>query len=188
MTNEVLRAMRTRRVVRRMTDEPIDREQLMTILQAARWAPSGGNRRLHRLVAIQQPLTLRLLRMVSPGMMQHPAAAVAICIDWQRLAAYGVPPQNKVVFVDLGTALQTMLLAAHTIGLGAGPVMSFSKAAVRVILNLPSHLSPEVLLCFGHPAPDGPPPMQTRRRITWQSLTDWERFPSKEEPCRPSHS
>jgi len=178
MTNEVLRAIRTRRVVRRMTAEPIDREQLITVLKAARWAPSGGNRRLHRFMAVQRPLTLRLLRMVAPGMVQHPTAAVVICIDWQRVAAYKIPPQNKVVEVDVGTALQTMLLAAHAIGLGAGPVMSFSKAAVRVMLHLPSHLSPEALVCLGHPAPDGPPPMRTRGRITWQSLTDWEGFPS----------
>jgi nitroreductase len=178
MTNEVLRAIRTRRVVRRMTAEPIDRGQLITVLKAARWAPSGGNRRLHRFVAVQRPVTLRLLRMVSPGMIQHPTAAVVICIDWRRVAEYRIPPQNKVVEVDVGTALQTMLLAAHAVGLGAGPVMSFSKAAVRVILQLPSHLSPEVLVCLGHPAPDGPPPMRTRGRITWQSLTDWEDFPS----------
>jgi hypothetical protein len=37
MTNEVLRAIRTRRVVRRMTVEPIDREQLITVLKAARY-------------------------------------------------------------------------------------------------------------------------------------------------------
>ena len=178
MANEVLRALRTRRVVRRMTEEPIDHEQLITILEAARWAPSGGKRRGHRCVAVQRPLTLRLLRMVSPGMRQHPAAAVVICIDWKRVAEYRVPRPNKGVYVDLGTALQTILLAAHTLGLGAGPVMSFSKVAVRVMLNLPSHLSPEVLVCFGHPAPEGPPPMRTRGRITWQSLTDWEGFPS----------
>ena len=155
MTHEVLRAIRTRRVVRRMTEEPIEREQLITILEAAGRAPSGGNRRLHRGVAVQRPLTRRLLRMMSPGMLPHAAAVVVICIDWQRVAAYGVPRQNKVVYVDLGTALQTMLLAAHTLGLGAGPVMSFSKVAVRVMLNLPSHLSPEVLVCFGHPALGG---------------------------------
>jgi nitroreductase len=57
----------------------------------------------------------------------------------------------------VGTAVQTMLLAAHAIGLGAGPVMSFSKAAVGVILQLPDHLSPEALVCLGHPAPEGPP-------------------------------
>jgi nitroreductase len=182
MANEILQAIRTRRVVRQMTEEPIDRDHLVTILKAARWAPSGGNRRLHRFVAVQRPVTLRLLRMVSPGMFQHPAAAVVICIDWQRVEDYGIPRQNKVVEVDVGAAMQTMLLAAHSLGLGAGPVMSFSRAAVRVILNLPPHLTPEVLIGFGRPTPEGLPSMRSRGRITWQSLTDWEVFPSTDKP------
>src|SRR5262245_822733 len=137
MAHEVLQAIRTRRVVRHMTTEPIDRAQLIEVLKAARWAPSAGNRRLQRFVAVQRPATVRLLRMVSPGMLQHPAAIVVICIDWQRVAQYGMPRQNTGVYVDVGTALQTILLAAHAIGLGAGPVTSFSKAAVRVILKPP---------------------------------------------------
>jgi len=178
MANEVLQAIRTRRVVRHMTTEPIDQARLIEVLKAARRAPSAGNRRLHRFVAIQRPETLRLLRMVSPGMFQQPAAVVVIGIDWRRTAQYGMPRQNTGVYVDVGTALQTMLLAAHAIGLGAGPVTSFSKAAVRVILNFPDYLSPEVLICFGHPAPDDSLPMRSHGRITWQSLTDWEGFPS----------
>ena len=177
MTHEVLQAIRTRRVVRHMTTEPIDRAQLIEVLKAARWAPSAGNRRLQRFVVIQRPDTVRLVRMVAPGMFQHPAAIVVICIDWRRVAQYGMPRQNTGVYVDVGTALQTMLLAAHALGLGAGPVTSFSKAAVGVILNLPAQLSPEVLVCLGHPTASGLPPMRSRGRITWQSLTDWEAFP-----------
>jgi nitroreductase len=177
MTPEVLHAIRTRRVVRHMTAEPIDRGQLIEILKAARWAPNAGNRRLHRFVVLQRPDTVRLVRMVAPGMFQHPAAIVVICIDWRRAAQYGLPRHNTGVYVDVGTALQTMLLAAHALGLGAGPVTSFSKAAVGVLLNLPAQLSPEVLVCVGHPAATGPPPMRPRERITWQSLTDWEAFP-----------
>jgi nitroreductase len=177
MTPEVLQAIRTRRVVRHMTAEPIDRNQLIEVLKAARWAPSAGNRRLHRFVVIQRPDTVRLVRMVAPGMFQHPAAIVVVCIDWRRVAQYGIPHQNTGVYVDVGTALQSMLLAAHALGLGAGPVTSFSKAAVGVLLNLPAQLSPEVLVCMGHPAAGGPPPMRPRERITWQSLTDWEAFP-----------
>jgi nitroreductase len=94
MTHEALRAIRTCRVVRRMTAEPIDREQVITILNAGRWAPSGGNRRLHRFVAVQRPVTRRSRRMVSPGMLQHPTAAVVICTDRQRIAAYRIPPEH----------------------------------------------------------------------------------------------
>jgi nitroreductase len=178
VTNAVLAAIRTRRIARGMTGEPVARADLEAVLEAARWAPSAGNRRLHRFVAVQDPLTLRLLRMVAPGMFQRPAAVVAICVDRERAAAFGFRPTARGLYIDVGTAAQTMLLAAHSVGLGSGIVTSFSQAAVAVVLNLPAGLSPEMLVCLGHAAPCQPAPMRPRGRITWQSLTDWERFPA----------
>jgi nitroreductase len=178
MTNPVLEAIRTRRMVRALTAEPIARADLEEMLKAARWAPSAGNRRLHRFVAIQDPLTLKLLRMVSPGMFQRPVAVVAICIDGARAASFGMRPDARGLYIDVGTAAQTMLLAAHALGLGAGVVTSFSRAAVSAVLNAPEGLSPEMLVCLGHPAPAQPPGMPTRGRVTWETLTQWERFPT----------
>src|SRR5262245_31118428 len=74
MTNPVLEAIRTRRMARALTGEPIARSELEEVLKAARWAPSAGNRRLHRFIAIQDPLTLKLLRVVLPGMFQDQVA------------------------------------------------------------------------------------------------------------------
>ena len=179
MINPVLEAIRTRRIVRAMTDRPIDRRQLEEILRAARWAPSAGNRRLHRFVAVQDPRTLRLLRMVAPGMFQRPAAVVLICTDRERAAGFGIRPTSKGLYIDVGTAAQTMLLAAHSLGLGSGVVTSFSQAAVSEVLNLPDHLSPEMFVCLGYAAPVQPPAMRPRSTIAWRTLTDWERFPPR---------
>jgi nitroreductase len=77
-----------------------------------------------------------------------------------------------------------MLLAAHSLGLGAGVVTSFSQAAVMKVLNIPGHLSPEMFVCLGYPAAVQPPGMHPRGRVTWQSLTDWERFPTGDEAGR----
>jgi len=178
--NAVLAAIRSRRMVRTMVDRPIERPQLEEILEAARWAPNAGNRHLHRFVVVQDPLTLRVLRMVAP-MLQRPAAVVVICIDQGRAVNFGMPPTWKGLYVDVGTAAQTMLLAAHALGLGAGVVTSFSQAAVIEVLNFPIHLSPEMLVCLGYPAPGQPPGMRARARVTWQSLTDWERFPTGDD-------
>lgn len=71
----VLAAIRSRRVVRALTDEPVAREDLETVLDAGRWAPTAGNRHLQRFVATDDPTTLRVMRMVSPGMIQRPPAA-----------------------------------------------------------------------------------------------------------------
>jgi len=103
---------------------------------------------------------------------------ILICMDWQRMEAYGIPRSSRGSPVDVGTAAATMLLAAHALGLGSGIVTSFSKAAVSTVLNLPEHLTPEMFITLGYAAPSGPPPMRSWGKLTWQSLVDWERFPS----------
>ena len=45
MSDEILNNIKTRRAVREMTDEGVEREQIETILEAGRWAPTGGNLR-----------------------------------------------------------------------------------------------------------------------------------------------
>jgi nitroreductase len=178
MSHDTLDIIRTRRVIRKLTEQPVEHEQLETILDAGRWAPSGGNQRIHRFVVVQESLTLRLLRMVSPGMYQRPQAVILICNDWDKVEFFRLSSKDRTFYIDVGTAMQNMLLAAHAIGLGAGPVTSFSKAAVRVVLNLPQHLTPEVFVCLGHPAPKEKRPTRvpSKQKLVWQDLTDWERF------------
>jgi nitroreductase len=159
-----------------MSDQQVDRAQLEKILEAGRWAPAGGNQRTNRFVAIQDPQTLKLIRMFAPGMYQRPNAAILICIDWSVVDSYQSSGMDRTPYIDLGATMQTMMLAAHAIGLGSGPVTSFSKIAVRVILNLPLNLSPEILICVGYPGPKSQLPMRPKKKLTWQSLTDWERF------------
>ena len=173
MSGAVLAAIRSRRVVRALGPDPVDRTDLESILDAARWAPTAGNRHLQRFVVSDHPGTLRALRMVSPGMIQRPTAVIAICIDWQLVADYGFPRGAVGPYVDVGTAMATMLLAAHARGLGAGPVSSFSRAAVRVVLRIPESWAPEMIVCLGHPAPNQPAPMARRQRLSWRDLTRW---------------
>jgi nitroreductase len=173
VSDPVLDAIRRRRVTRAMSDEPVARDQVETILDAARWAPTAGNRHLQRFVATSHPGTLRVLRMVSPGMIARPTAAITICVDRELASRYGFRPETPGPWIDVGTATATILLAAQAVGLGAGPVSSFSRAAVAVALDLPEGWSPELIVCLGHPAPDQPRPMTPGTRVTWQDLTRW---------------
>ena len=74
VADAVLATIRSRRVARALTDEPVDPAQLEAVLDAARWAPTAGNRHLQRFAATTDPRVLRVLRMVSPGMIQSAAA------------------------------------------------------------------------------------------------------------------
>ena len=48
MTNETLELIKSRRVVRMMTTEPVSRKNIEQILETARWAPVGGIQRFLR--------------------------------------------------------------------------------------------------------------------------------------------
>ena len=177
MSTDTLELIKTRRVVRVMTDDPIERIQLEKILEAARWAPVGGNHRFLRFSATQDPAIINLLRMVSPGMIQRPQAIITICANWDKLSERKVKGTDRSAYIDIGTAMQTMLLAAHALELGSGPVTSFNKVAAAVILNLPNNVSPELMVCIGHPASGYQMPMAPKKKIPWQSLVDWDRYP-----------
>jgi nitroreductase len=169
----VLQAIRTRRVVRAMTDTPVDEDAVKEVLDSARFAPHAGNRRLHRYVAVTRPALLRALRMVSPGMLQRPTAAIVVCVDWAQVKSYGFGPTNPGPYIDVGTAAATMLLAAHGIGLGGGPVTSFSRAAVSTLLELPERVSAELIVCLGYPAQEQPPPVRRQGQPAWRDLIQW---------------
>jgi len=86
---------------------------------------------------------------------------------------------DRTSLIDVGTAAQTMMLAAHAIGLASGPVTSFSKEAIKVILNLPGSYSPEMFICIGHKAEGTRAGMRAWKKITWRDLSHWERFEDK---------
>ena len=54
-SDPVLEAIRRRRVTRAMTSELLDRHLLETVLDAACWAPTAGNRHLQRYVVSDHP-------------------------------------------------------------------------------------------------------------------------------------
>jgi len=178
MSDEFLKTIKSRRVIRVMTDQPVEIEKIEKILDAGRWSPAAGNKRTTRFVVIQDPLMLRMVRAFSPGMFQEPRVIILLCIDWDVVAENQFAEGDKSPYIDQGVVMQTMMLAAHAQGLGSGPATSFSKEALRVILNLPQNLTPEIEICIGYAAPKGKSqlPMVNRKRITWKDLTFWERF------------
>ena len=176
MSDQILATIKSRRVIREMSDKPVDREHLEKIIEAGRWAPAAGNQRTIRFIVVQDSLNLKLIRMFSPGMFQRPQAIILFCIDSNIIRANQFSEKDPSPFIDLGATMQTMMLAAHGIGLGSGPVTSFSKEAIRVILKIPSHLRPEMMIPIGYQGPKPQLPMRTKKRVTWQSLTVWEHY------------
>ena len=146
-------AIRGRRAVREFTDEPVAREAIERILRAVRWAPSAGNRRLHKLIVIESKAEIARVRAISPGMFGEPPVLFALCTDATQLEKQGVKDYDTSTMVDVGTTAMCMMLAAHELGLGSCPTTSFSEEGVRGAVNLPDHLTPDFILQVGHAKP-----------------------------------
>jgi nitroreductase len=176
--DEVLRAIKTRRVVRDFTTQPIPEDAIHEILVAGRWAATGGNRRIHRFLVIRDPAKIHLVRSVAPGIYSNPAAIIFICIDRDLARGENVQvDRDSVVLIDVGTAAQNMLLAAHAMGIGACPATSFSRAGVAGVLGLPEIAIPEFVLLLGWPV-SRPSQMaiHPKNRVRVEDLTYWEEW------------
>lgn len=151
---DALEVIRTRRVAKSYAPEPVPHDLLWSLLEAARWAPCGSNLRVHRFVLVTDPAVIRLIETFSPGMTAGtPAALIVICID-RELATYEAPiPAYREAAWDVGSAAQNMLLAAHAQGLVAGPMTADPASAIRVILDLPDRLDPQLMIGVGYPGP-----------------------------------
>ena len=135
----------------------LTREELLDLVDCARFAPSSVNRQPFRyLLAWEpeqvdkiQPLTgwARALpgkKLPYPG--QEPAAYVVICQEtlWD--------PDLTRYLRDVGIAAQTMLLAATEAGLGGIMIGNFNPGRIARALALPAHLVPMLLVALGKPA------------------------------------
>lgn len=56
MSDELYNVLSTTRSIRKFSDKEVDDATLHRILQAAIWAPSGGNRQPWRIIAVRDPL------------------------------------------------------------------------------------------------------------------------------------
>ncbi|NIA24512.1 MAG: hypothetical protein GWP04_02970 [Gammaproteobacteria bacterium] len=174
----VFDAIRRRRVTRNFDERPVARDALTDLLEAARWAPGGGNSRLHKFVVIDDADTLDLIRLVSPGMEERPPALIAVCTDLEVCERQGVDLElDSVAIIDVGTATMNMMLAAQELSLGTCPTTSFSRSGVAAALRLPEHLRPELLLQVGR---RGEVPRRRRpgTRINIDDLAHWGAYQS----------
>ena len=162
--------------MRRFSTEPVPLDSIMRILEAGRWAPSGGNAQAWIFVVVRKATNLRRLQAVSPGMLGEPTAAIVLCSDQERIrASSGRPPSQFMPRMDTAIAAQNMLLMAQELGLGTCPIGSFHRQAVSLLLDLPRSVIPELIVSVGHPAGERMAP--PRRPL--QEIAHFERYGGK---------
>lgn len=149
----LLELIRERRSIRKFKPQKVPIREIEELLEAARWAPSGGNAQPLRFVIVTERETIEALKMVSPGLFGEPPAIIVMCFNKDRIQS-----ASEFHYVDLGTALQNLLLMAYAKGLGCCPIASFDAEAVAELLSLPSQIQPVLLVILGYPDEHPSPP------------------------------
>ena len=147
---EVLEAIRTRRSIRSFNAEKIPDQDIVKILEAARWAPSAGNRQPWTFIYVKDPQVLRMLKNCSPGFYADAVAGIIIGIEKKS---------EKRGLLDACFAAENMLLAAHALGIGSCPIVSFNGEAIKKIIDAPENWEPVLVVSLGYPdkIPEPPP-------------------------------
>jgi nitroreductase len=149
---DTLEAIFNRRSIRQYTTEMVTDEQLSIVLKSAMYAPSAVNKQPWHFIVFHDRNTIKQIIEAHPNASMLTRANIAILVCWddhlQHDAGYGP--------VDCSAATQNMLLAAHSIGLGAVWVGLYPRQqrmdAVQKIFNLPDHIKGFAIVSIGYPA------------------------------------
>lgn len=153
-SNAALDNIMTRTSIRAYTADSISKENIETMLRAAMAAPSAGNKQPWRFVVIENRATLDSIGANFGSMKMASQASLGIVVCGDLEATF--PEEGRDYWIeDTSAAMENLLLAAHSIGLGAvwcgiypmtDRVQAFSE-----MLSLPENIIPMGVAIIGHP-------------------------------------
>jgi nitroreductase len=140
-----------RRSIRRFTDQPVGREEIVRILEAGAWAPSGLNNQPWRFLVVSRsdPRKGELAELTKYGRIVRDAGALIVVL-LARDAMYH--PMKD--YQGAGACIQNMLLAIHGLGLGGvwlGEIVNRSGEVLDALGLDPAAFELMAVIALGRP-------------------------------------
>jgi nitroreductase len=157
--NAKLSLLFARRSVRAYADQPVPDEHVRDMLEAAMAAPSACCKDPWAFVVVNDRTRLRAIADGLPNgsMLGGAGVGIVVCGDTQT-AHDG---QESYLLQDCSAAIENLLLAASTLGLGACWLGVHPREDriqhLRRLLELPEHILPVAAIAVGWPAEDKAP-------------------------------
>jgi nitroreductase len=162
---DMLQAIAARRSVRRFTSDPVSRDILLQLVEAARLAPTARNVQPWEFVVVTDPARRRhLASLTEHGKFIADAPACIVVLS----------KETKYYVEDGSAATTIILLAAAALGLGACWVAGDKKPYAPQIVSFcgaPSEMKLVSLVAVGHPAEI---PTPTKR--SGEDVIHWQAF------------
>lgn len=160
---DLFKAMQIRKSIRAYSGEPVTREQLMLVLEAARCAPSWKNTQRWRYIAVTDRKLITALGEAvgyNPGRQVYESVPcfIVLCADAEGAEERG---GKQYYMTDMGISMQQLVLAATAQGLGTCWIGAFDEQPVRDVLSIPADIRVVALTPLG--VPDEQPSARPRK-------------------------
>ena len=157
--------------VRAYKSDPVEKDKLNRILEAARLAPTAANRQPFKIVVIETQGKKEQMRQIyhREWFSQAPLVIGVVAIPelgWSRADG------KNYAEVDATIAMDHLILAAANEGLGTCWVAAFDPDAARKLLELPDDVYPIAFTPLGYPADE--PRKKSRKEL--EKLVCYEKW------------
>jgi nitroreductase len=137
---------------RAFSTRPVERLKLLSILEAARWAPSSRNEQPWRYIVFtdDNPEKLKKAQSVLKDINNYAKRApILICAITKKTYSDN-GNYNRLHFHDLGAANENMFLEAFNQGLIMHEMGGFDVQKARVVFNIPEDFEAGIMIAIGY--------------------------------------
>jgi nitroreductase len=151
---------------RAMSGKPISDDQLHTLFEAARWAPSTYNEQEWRYLYSRNGDSawnsfFDLLMPANQAWCNN-AAVLIVILSKKTFTRTGKP--NPVHTFDTGASFENLALQGAVMGLVVHGMAGFDRDKARIILNVPDDFAVEAMVAIGQPGDPDQLPAELRER------------------------
>jgi len=148
-----------RKSIRDFLDKSVEREKIMTCLEAARLAPSASNSQPWRFIVVDdKQLKKKLCKAAFGGVYfinsfckTAPVIIVVISEKSKFTTRIGAMFRGTQFYlIDIGIACEHLVLQAEDLGLGTCWIGWFNERAVKSVLNIPRNKKIDILIALGY--------------------------------------
>lgn len=160
---EALECIKTRRSIRKFKEEPVSRETIQSIIEAAAMAPSWKNTQISRYTIVEDKAVLENIadncvldfEFNQKTIKRAPQLVVVSMIEkrcgYEKDGSYTTSKEDRWEMFDAGIASQTFCLAAHDLGVGTVILGIFDEAKIAEAIQLPEGQKVAALIAMGYP-------------------------------------
>ena len=137
---------------RAFSTKPVENSKLLSILEAARWAPSSRNEQPWRYIVFtnENPEMLKKAQSVLKEINDYAKRApILICAIAKKTYSENENP-NRLYFHDLGAANENMFLEAFNQGLIMHEMGGFDVQKAREVFNVPEDYEVGIMIAIGY--------------------------------------